>query len=116
MSGAVRGNISTVKGSSFKPMRNRVFVTDIEQGEKKSKGGLIITDDNGKDHGIRPRWAKVWAVGEDVVDIEVGQWILIEHGRWSFKIQMEINGEDISVWDVDYAGDCILLVTDEKPE
>jgi hypothetical protein len=110
-------NRQTVQLKSFKPLPNRLFVTDMDRGEKKTKSGLIVIDDNGTDRGIRPRWAKVWAIGEGVQDIEVGQWILIEHGRWSFKMTFEFEGQDeaVNVWQVDYLGDHIMLVSDTPP-
>ena len=61
--------------------------------------------------GIRPRWAKVYAVGPLQKDVEVGQYILVKHGRWTRGIQVEINGEELDVRRVD--PNDILLVSDE---
>lgn len=42
-----------------------------------------MPDDDMKSAGIRPRWARVYAVGPDVVDVKVDDYICIAHGRWS---------------------------------
>ncbi|ASV44308.1 hypothetical protein PBI_SCTP2_293 [Salicola phage SCTP-2] len=95
----------------------KVIVTELEHGESKTKGGIVVPDDDGKERGIRPRWCKVHKVGEKASDIKEGQWILVEHGRWSYRFKESYdNGEEDSFWYVDY--DSILAVWDgeEKPE
>ncbi len=106
-----------VSAKEFKPLPNRVFVTEMDAGNKLTKGGLIIPDDNGKDRGIRPRWAKVYSIGDGVEDFKIGDWILIEHGRWSFKMTFEFEGATapIDLWQVDYLGNCIIGVSEENP-
>ena len=76
------------------PLKNRVLVSDMHFGETKSKGGIIIVDDDGTAEGIHPRWGKVYAVGKEQHDVVVGQWILVAHGRWSraFKIKRKEKG------------------------
>lgn len=94
---------------------NRVLVSDMYFGEQRTKGGLIITDDDGKTRGIYPRWAKVYSKGpENKDDYNIGDWILIEHGRWtrSFRIENEKDGE-IELRMID--ADCILAYSNEKP-
>lgn len=97
--------------STFNPIRNRVFVTDLERGMQKTKSGIIIPDDNVTERGIHARWGKVYKVGPDIDDIRVGDWILIEHGRWSAKF--DVDG-DVTVWHIDYPSG-ILLISDEDP-
>jgi co-chaperonin GroES (HSP10) len=82
-------NINAVKISKLRPINDGVIVIDMNFGEQKTHGGLIIQSDNGKTHGIHPRWAKVYAVGNEQKDVSVGQWILIEHGRWTRGIKIE---------------------------
>lgn len=94
---------------------NRVVVCELEHGERKF-GNIIVQDDDGKRHGIRSRWCKVFKIGGDVRDIEEGQWILVEHGRWSLKFkERDDNGEEIDLWIVDYPKH-VLAVADEKPD
>ena len=106
---------SIVKVSDFKPLKGKVFVTNLEHGERLSRGGIILRDDNLRDTGIRPRWGKVWAVGSDVEDIAIGEWVLIEHGRWTQKIHLEIKDELIDIWSIDYPN-AVLLVSTEPPQ
>lgn len=104
---------------SLKPIHDKVIVTNLEHGVKKTKSGLIILDDSTVDageRGIKPRWALVHAVGPEQKDVNVGEWILLEHGRWSLGQDLsEIKGEHpIRIWLADH--DAILAVADEKPE
>jgi hypothetical protein len=84
-------------------------------GEQVTKTGIVLSSDNGKDRGIYPRWGQVWAVGPDHDEpFSVGDWILIEHGRWSRGIEYEYsNGDETTIRLVD--NDCIILWDTEKP-
>ena len=96
------------------PIKDHVLVTDLYFGEQKTKSGLIIRDDNGTARGVYPRWAKVWAKGPtNIDDYKVGEYVLIEHGRWTRKIDCDVDGEEITLHRVDV--DAILAVSDEKP-
>ena len=104
------------------PLKNRVLVSDMHFGETKSKGGIIIVDDDGTAEGIHPRWGKVYAVGRDQVDVKVGKWIMVAHGRWSraFKLKKKEVGSagdigvELEVRMIDEND--ILLVSDEEPD
>ena len=74
--------MSTIQGTLV-PLRDKVFVTDMNFDEQITKSGILIQSDNGKGQGIKPRWGRVWAVGEDQKDVKVGEWILMEHARWT---------------------------------
>lgn len=106
--------MQTVKGS-IRAIRDQVIVTDMQFGERVSRGGIIIMDDDAKSRGIRPRWAKIYVVGHEQEDLEPGQWILIEHGRWTrgFKL-IDSDGVERVIRRVD--NDAILAVSDELPE
>jgi len=78
----------TIVKGNIRPIKNRILVTDMHFGETKSKGGIIILDDDAKDLGVHPRWCKVWAVGPTQEDVEVGQWALVAHGRWTRSIEL----------------------------
>ena len=104
------------------PLKNRVLVSDMHFGETKSKGGIIIVDDDGTAGGIHPRWGKVYAVGRDQVDVKVGEWVMVAHGRWSraFKLKKKEVGSagdigiELEVRMIDEND--ILLVSDEEPD
>lgn len=106
--------MQTVRGS-VRALYDQVIVTDMQFGERVSRGGIIIMDDDAKSRGIRPRWAKVYVVGHQQEDIEPGQWVLVEHGRWTrgFKL-IDSDGEERVIRRVDVEG--ILAVSDELPE
>lgn len=104
---AVRGTL--------KPLRDKIIVTDMHFGEEKTKTGIVLLSDDGKSSGLHPRWARVLFVGHEQKDIAVGQWILIQHGRWSRGIKyVNENDDETVIHLVDNKG--ILLVSDEKPE
>lgn len=103
-----------IEANEIKALRSKVLVHNIEQGEKRTKSGIILLDDDGKERGIRERWAQVYAVGPDVDDIAVGHWVLIKHGRWSRGIKISVQGEDVTIRQAEYP-DAILLVSEECP-
>lgn len=98
----------------IRPIRNKVLVTDIESGGRVTSAGIIIPDDDGKERGIRPRWARVYAVGDGIKDIEPGQWILISHGRWSRGVPLGKGDQAIILRQVDYP-EAVMLVSDTNP-
>ena len=104
----------SIKGK-VTPIGDKILVTDLEFGEQKTTSGIIIPGDDGKLEGIKPRWGRVWAIGPKQKDVEVDEWILIEHGRWTRNFQIEEeDGEIIKVHGVD--NKAILMVSDERPE
>jgi len=110
-----RYNYSKIRGD-IRPVRDHILVINMEKGEKVTKGGIITLDDNGKDRGIRPRWAQVWRVGHEQTDIKVGQWVLVEHGRWTYGVEAEIpeSADEVHyVQRVDVTG--VLGVQDDCP-
>ena len=96
------------------PLKKRVLVSDMQFGETKTAGGIILTDDDGTESGIHPRWAKVYAVGDRQDDVRVGQWLLIAHGRWSRALKVKKDGVELEVRMIDEND--ILLVSDDEPE
>ena len=96
------------------PLKKRVLVSKMHFGETKSKGGIILIDDDGSEGGIHPRWAEVYAIGNKQEDVKVGQWILVSHGRWSRALKVKKDNVELEVRMIDE--DDILLVSDEEPE
>lgn len=104
-----------MKCKQFKPLKGQIFVTNMEEGMRKTHGGIILTDDHGREDGIRQRWGEVVFVGEDVTDVAPGEWILLPHGRWTLRIPMEFeDGRKLDIWKVD--PEAILLVADSRPD
>jgi len=96
------------------PLKKRVLVSDMHFGETKTAGGIILVDDDGSEAGIHPRWAKVYAVGNEQDDVTVGQWVLVAHGRWSRALKVRKSGTELEVRMIDEND--ILLVSDDEPE
>lgn len=95
------------------PLKGNIFAV-LQLGERVTSGGIVLMDDNGKMEGIRPRWAKIWKVADDVTDVKPGQWALCEHGRWTMRIRIkDENGDDFEFVKLDPNG--ILAVQDEDP-
>jgi co-chaperonin GroES (HSP10) len=106
--------ITTIKAKTFTPRKDHVWITDLDHGHKFTKAGLIIPDDDMTNRGIRARWGRVYMVGPDVTEVKVGQWIMTEHGRWTNKTVIEIDGVSVDLWRVDWPK-AVMLVTDEDP-
>lgn len=97
------------------PIRDNILITDMEFGEETSKGGIIIQSLDGKSEGIKHRWGRVWAIGPEQKDVKVGEWILLEHGRWTRGVTVvEEDGNEIIIRRADLKA--ILMVAPEKPE
>lgn len=99
------------------PIKNRVIVSDMYFGEQKTASGLIIKDDNGSTRGIYPRWGKVVSKGpENHDDYQVGDWVLVEHGRWTRGFEIDENtGEGPKELRMVEA-ESILAYSDKKPD
>lgn len=102
-----------VKHVVIRPIRDDVIVSDMDFGEIVTKAGIVIKSDDGKAHGIKPRWGKVYKVGPDQKDVIPGQWVLVEHGRWSRKVKIDEGNGEVEIQKVDIK--CMLAVADEKP-
>ena len=106
--------MSKVALSKLKPIRDNIVIVDMDFGEQVTKGGLVLLSDDGKSEGVKSRWGRVHSVGPMQEDVKAGEWILLEHGRWSrgFTV-LDDDGNDIVIRRADPKG--ILAVADEKP-
>lgn len=104
-------SIKTFKANKITPVHDHVLVSEMVFGERLSNGGIILPGDDKKSEGIRPRWCKVIAVGPKQKDVQVGEYLLVKHGRWTRGINMEIAGVQHEVRRID--PDDILLVSDD---
>lgn len=95
------------------PLKDKVLVSDMDFGEERTASGIYIPSDNGKTSGIHPRWGQVWAVGPEQRDVRIGEWILIEHGRWTRTIEVDDKGNTKEIRMIDT--EAILAVADERP-
>lgn len=112
-------NVNVVKGK-ITPLGDKVFVHNMNFGEQTTEGGIVLLGDDATDRGIHPRWGQVWAVGaEHSEEFKVGDWILIEHGRWTRGIPYEyedgtetiirmVENKSIIMWDDEEPKDAIV--------
>lgn len=97
------------------PLGDKVLVADMEFGAQQTASGIYVPSDDAKSSGIHPRWARVWAIGPDQKDVKVGDWVCLEHGRWSRTIKY--HNDDDSVTEIRLAdNNAILMSADEKPK
>lgn len=102
------------QASKLRPIREHILVRDMNFAEQYSAGGIYIPSDDGKSEGVKPRWAKVFAIGPEQKDVKVGEWICVEHGRWTRGLEVEEDdGTKFTIWRVDPAG--VMMSADEKP-
>lgn len=93
------------------PLKDSIIVTDMEFNERISNGGIVLLNDDMKSSGIRPRWARVYAIGPEQKDVQIGQYILIAHGRWTRGIKIEDDDGEKTIRKVD--NNDVLMVSDE---
>ena len=102
---------SPTKITNITPIHKHIIVCDMSFDIRITNSGILLPNDDMKSSGIRPRWAKVYAVGPDQTDVKVGQYVLISHGRWTRGVTIEdIEGEK-TIRRVD--PNDILMVSDE---
>lgn len=94
-------------------LKDHVIVRDMNFAGRKLSSGILLLSDDLKTSGIRPRWAQVYRVGPEQIDVVPDQWVLIEHGRWTRGAKISIEGEEITIRRVDPEN--IIFVSDEEP-
>lgn len=100
--------------SKIKPIKAHILVRDMNFAEQMTQSGIYIPSDDGKSEGVKPRWAKVFAIGPEQNEVKVGEWVLLEHGRWTRGIEVEEDdGTKFTIWRADPEG--IMMSSDEKP-
>jgi len=89
----------------IRAMRDKILAEMVDKpGEKKTAGGIIITENDGQENAVRPRWFKVYSVGNDIDWITKGKYVLVDHGRWSNGMQVD---DDLKLYLLDNE-DCLL--------
>ena len=101
-----------IKG--VRALKNHILARDMAFGSRQLSSGIVLLDDDGKSDGIRPRWCQVYAVGPEQKDVEVGQWILVEHGRWTRAIEIENEHGTFDIRMIE--AESVLAYSEEKPE
>ena len=97
----------------FHALNDSVIVEDMVFDERLSNGGIVLLNDNGKSSGIRPRWGRVYAVGPEQMDVRVGEWVCVAHGRWTRGLDIEDEVGKCTIRKID--PNDILMSADERP-
>ena len=106
-------SVYDVQNIQIRALHDHVIVTGMNFGERTTQSGIILRSDDAKSHGVRPRWGQIYKIGPKQTEFTVGQWVLIEHGRWTRKIRINDGESQKDVWRID--PDCIIAVSDEAP-
>jgi hypothetical protein len=107
-----------ISRAQLRALKDNVIVSDMEFDTRITQSGLILPNDNGTTLGIRPRWGRVYAVGKDQTDVQVGQWILVAHGRWTRGLDIE-DGEvehKRTIRKIDPKDILLIADGDERPQ
>ena len=101
---------------NLRPINTGILVQDMYFGDRVTSSGFILSSDDGKSEGIKPRWAEIHSLGPKYEgELKVGDWILIDHGRWSRGVEIvDKDGSKKTIRLVDNKD--ILLVSDKDPE
>lgn len=96
------------------PLTDKIIgrMLDAIGNERRTKGGLVLTEKNLGEEAIRPRWFEVTHVGPDQKDVTAGNYVLVPHGRWSRGLDFYgTNREEDKLFLLD--NDAIMMVSDE---
>lgn len=98
---------------------NSLYVDSLEIGEKTTKSGFIIPEEKMDARGefVRPRWARVIFKSDDIDYLNIGDWVLLSHGRWSSSIVIINKDEKKKIWFVSPKSikEGLLAVSKNKP-
>lgn len=88
----------------FKPVKGTLWVEELDIGGYKV-GSIEVPSDwkinstRLSAQGIHPRWAKVFAVADNLKELfEIGDMIYIQHGHWTQNFKFLINGKIKMLW------------------
>ena len=105
-------SINPIEIKGITPLNEDIIVVDMAFNERYTSSGIYIPSDDKKVQGVHPRWARVYAIGPKQIDVQVGQWICVEHGRWTRGIKVSTpNDKEITIRKVDPKD--VMLVSDE---
>lgn len=95
--------------------KKTIVATHMDTDGERVHKGIIIPAEGSTSRGIHARWCKIFKIGSEVTDVKEGQWVYVEHGRWTYAIDIkDETGEKMNVWVLD--PEAIMVVADAKPE
>lgn len=101
------------KVKNLRALNDHVLVADMNFGTRTTSSGIHLLDDDMRTAGVRPRWARVYAIGPDQQDIAVGKWVLVSHGRWTRGVKIEDQDGEVTIRRID--PNDVLLISDDQP-
>jgi hypothetical protein len=101
------------KIQDLKTIHDYIVVQEMNFDMRTLSSGIVLLKDDRSTAGIRPRWARVCLTGPEQSEIRVGQWILVEHGRWTRGVEIDGDEGKITIRRVD--PDCVLAISDDEP-
>lgn len=102
------------QASKLRPIQKHILIRDMNFSSQTTASGIYIPSDDGKSEGVKPRWCRVFAIGPDQTEVNIGDWILVEHGRWTRGLEVEEDdGTKFVIHRVDPDG--IMLSAKERP-
>jgi|TARA_R110000823_G_scaffold12782_3_gene42798 co-chaperonin GroES (HSP10) len=110
----LKSNINRIHCKSLRAISDKVIVHGMDFGAQTLASGIIMMDDDKKSQGIKPRWAQVYSIGplaQPKTELQVGQYVLVGHGRWTRGINIVDEEGEKTIRAVDLK-DC-MLVSDE---
>jgi co-chaperonin GroES (HSP10) len=98
--------------TSLQPLNNSILFKFLDETKtsdgkfvERSRSSIIIGSVRGNQTS-EPRWGEVIAIGPKVLDTAVGEFILIEAGKWTIGVDFQDEGK---VWKTDEG--CVMLST-----
>lgn len=94
--------------------KDYILVDITDRGAKVLDSGIILLDDDMSESGIRPRYAQVLAVGDEVEGINPGDFVLLDHGDWTKKLFDHTfeDGTKRGVWMTSFEK-CLMVSSEE---
>ena len=112
----LKSNINALKVKGLRAVADKVLVHKMHFGGQTLASGIILRDDDKKSEGIKPRWAQVYSIGPRAkLDVEVGQYVLVGHGRWTRGVNIEDDKHGYTTIRAVDPKDC-MLVSDEPQQ
>jgi co-chaperonin GroES (HSP10) len=96
------------------PLRDKVLGKMLEPPGTfhTTKAGIIIPETTVDERSVRPRWFLVTHIGPEQKYVKAGDYVLVQHGRWSRGVDIEGNRrEEDKIFLLD--NDEILIVSDD---
>jgi len=100
----------------LRALSDNILCIEGDFGDQTTESGIIVKSTIGKAEGVVPRWFKVFEVGPKIDWLKSGQYVYVQHGRWTegFKTTDDRLEPDQKVWKVEPKA--CMLVSDDKPD